>query len=152
MKLNFSMLFSAVVFLCGCEKELPVLLTDGPWQIESACTFQQEVETRDFSEDVKNGLLSFTKLWNPKLEITFSEDGHFKIEKENKSMQRSMVEQLSYTVTKIGDKRLTLELTHPSRSNAKETIEIEREAQDSKFLTSHMLQMTRGKKKYCLTQ
>ena len=152
MKFKFSILFAAGVFLCGCEKDLPVLLTDGPWQIESACTFQHEVETRQFSEDVKNGLLSFTKLWNPKLEITFSEDGHFKIEKENKSMQRSMIEQLSYTVTQIRDNRLILELTHPSRSNSSETIEIEREAQDSKLLSRQMLQMTRGKKKYCLTQ
>ena len=85
MKVKFSVLFCAAVFLYGCEKALPVLLTDGSWQIENACTFQHEVETQKFSEGVKNGLLSFTKLWNPKLEVTFSEDGHFKIEKEDKS-------------------------------------------------------------------
>ena len=152
MKVKFSVFFCAAVFLSGCEKALPVLLTDGPWQIENACTFQQEVETQQFSEGVKNGLLSFTKLWNPQLEITFSEDGHFKIEKENKSKQRAMVEALSYTITQMKDNRLTIELTHPSRSNSSETIEIERKTQDSRFLPRHMIQMTRGNKKYCLTR
>ena len=152
MKVKFSVLFCAAVFLCGCEKALPVLLTDGPWQIENACTFEHEVETQQFSKGVKKGLLSFTKLWNPKLEVTFSEDGHFKIEKENKSKQRAMVESLSYRVTQLKDNRLTIELTDPSQSNASETIEIERKTQDSQLLPHHMIQMTRGKKKYCLTQ